>query len=80
MQQITVLRQLANEYITLFNQHAAKGMANSIELQTETALEALAEVAYRNQYAALYRAISDCKNQLEQHRIISPVSVVGVEA
>lgn len=80
MQHITVLRQLANEHISHFNDLAAKGMARSIELQTECVLETLAEVAYRCNYKALYRAIADRKNQLELHRILSPITVMGVAA
>lgn len=80
MPHIRVLRQLANEHIAQFNHLAAKGMAKSVELQTECTLEALAEVAYRCHYSALYAAISDRKNQLEQHRILSPITVMGVLA
>lgn len=80
MPHIRVLRQLANEHIAQFNHLAAKGMAASIELQTECALETLSEVACRCNYSALYVAISERKNQLEHHRILSPITVMGVDA
>lgn len=80
MQHITVLRQLANEHIHQFNRLVTKGMAASIEVQTETALETLAEVADRCGCAELYSQITDRQHLLELHQVIAPITSRGVAA
>lgn len=80
MQHITVLRQLANEHIHQFNRMTAKGLAASVEVQTETALETLAEVAERCGYPELYRLITDRQHLLELHDILPLITVMGGKA
>lgn len=80
MHQMTLIRQMANEHLSQFNRLVTKGLAGSTELQTEVALETLAELAHRSGYSELYRQITDRQHLLELHTVLAPITVRGGEA
>lgn len=76
MQHITLIRQMANDHLAQFNRFADKGRAEGLELQTEVALETLAELAYRLGDAELYRQITDRQHLLELHQPLALLEVL----
>lgn len=80
MQHITLIRQMANEHLAQFNRLVCKGMAASLEVQTETALETLAELAHRSGFNELYRQITDRQHLLELHTVLDLITARGGEA
>lgn len=79
MQQITIIRQMANEHLADFNRMARKGIAESTELQTECVLETLAELAHRSGFNELYQQITDRQHKLELHTVLAPITARGGE-
>ncbi|MFP2768358.1 hypothetical protein [Oceanisphaera sp. KMM 10153] len=80
MQQITLIRQMANEHLAEFNRLACKGLAAGTELQTECALETLAELAHRSGFDELYQQITNRQHKLELHTVLAPITTRGGEA
>ena len=80
MTQLTAIRKAANSRIHAYNQHVRNHQARGIEFATECALEVLAELADELGALAMYQQITNRIHQLEQHRILSPITVMGVEA
>lgn len=74
MHHITAICEQTNEYISEFNRLAAKGMAANLETQTESALEALAELAYRLGHGELFSEITSRQHLLELHSPLAPVA------
>lgn len=75
MQQITIIRQMANEHLADFNRLTLKGVAESAELQTECVLETLAELAHRSGFNELYQQITDRQHKLELHTVLDLIAV-----
>lgn len=80
MHHITAICEQTNEYISEFNRLAAKGMAAGLETQTESALEALAELAYRLGHAELFSEITSRQHLLELHQPLALIADCGGEA
>ncbi|OYD24716.1 hypothetical protein [Oceanimonas baumannii] len=77
MTQINTISQVANGYLNEFNKLARQNKAAGMELQTECALEALAEVAHQSGYDALYEQITERKNALWLHAPMASITAGG---
>ncbi|MGP7732875.1 hypothetical protein [Oceanimonas smirnovii] len=77
MTQLNAISQVANGYLNEFNRLARQNQAAGMELQTECALEALAEVAHRCGYDALYEEIAERKNALWLHAPMASITAGG---
>ena len=80
MAQLTAIRKAANDRINIWNQMARRQQARSIEHTTESALEVLAELADELGALAMYQQITNRMHQLEQHRVLAPITAMGVQA
>lgn len=80
MTYIHAIRKAANDRINHYNQLVRRHQSRNMWLQTECALEVLAELADELGAGAMYQQITDRMHQLEQHRILAPITVMGAEA
>ncbi|ATG72894.1 hypothetical protein AN401_02660 [Zobellella denitrificans] len=80
MTQLNAIRKAANDRIHNFNQLVRVGQSRSIEFATECALEVLAELADELGALAMYQQITNRMHQLEQHRVLAPITAMGVQA
>lgn len=78
MTQLNAIRKAANSRINAYNHLVRNQQSRSIELQTECALEVLAELADDLGALAMYQQITDRMHQLDQHRVLAPITVMGV--
>lgn len=78
MTQLNAIRKVANARIREFNRHVKAGAAAGIEVQIESVLEGLAEVADELGAFELYRQITDRQHQLEQHTVLAPITAMGM--
>ena len=77
MTQLNAIRKAANSRIGAYNHLVRNQQSRSIELQTECALEVLAELADDLGALAMYQQITDRMHQLDQHRVLAPITVMG---
>lgn len=80
MTQLTAIRKAANSRINAYNQLVRRQQSRGIEFATECALEVLAELADELGALGMYQQITNRINQLEQHRVLAPITVMGVGA
>lgn len=78
MTQLNAIRKAANERIKNYNHHVRCQQARGIEFATECALEVLAELADELGALGMYQQITNRIHQLDQHRVLSPITVMGV--
>ena len=78
MTQLNAIRKAANERIKNYNQLVRCQQSRGIELQVECALEVLAELADELGALGMYQQITDRLHKLDQHRVLSPITVMGV--
>ena len=80
MTQLTAIRKAANARISNYNYLVRCQRSKNIWLQTECALEVLAELADELGAQAMYQQITERMQQLDEHRILAPVTAMGAEA
>lgn len=78
MTQLSAIRKAANWRIKNYNHHVRCHQASGIELQTECALEVLAELADDLGAFAMYQQITHRMHQLEKHQVLAPITAMGV--
>ncbi|OIN09098.1 hypothetical protein [Oceanisphaera psychrotolerans] len=78
MTQLNAIRKAANERIYAYNQLVRRQQSHSIEFATECALEVLAELADELGALGMYQQITNRIHQLEQHRVLAPITAMGV--
>lgn len=80
MAQLIAIRKAANSRINAYNQLVRSQQSRGIEFATECALEVLAELADDLGALSMYQQITSRINQLEQHRVLAPITTMGVGA
>ena len=75
MTQLNAICKAANGRIQAYNHLVRNQQSRSIELQTECALEVLAELADDLGALAMYQQITDRMHQLDKHRVLAPITV-----